>query len=103
MKRFLPILAVLLFFSYVPTIQAVDYDAYTDPYAYPEGRARDNAYQRRQQGQYNNEMSRRQREDDRYWHEVQRENQNRNYDSYMEQQRRYEADEKAFRRRIRGY
>ena len=76
---------------------AVDYDAYIDPYMYPPGAQRDSARFRRQQGLYNNEVTRRQREDNFYWQ--QRYDEDRRADShrrYLEKKEKKKKNRSTF-------
>lgn len=74
-----PLIAILLliFATLVfapPQAQGVDYDAFIDPYNSEPGWYRDKARRDKTQGRYNNEVERRQREDDFYWDSVRRRN-----------------------------
>ena len=77
-------LIVILFVGLGQRVQALDPDAYLNRFMAPRGNERTRIIERKSRGQYNNEASKRQRTDDKYWNDIRRENQNRILDR-MEQ------------------
>ena len=96
-------LIIILFVGLGQGAQALNPDAYLDRYMAPRGNERTRIIERRSIGRYNNEASRRQRVDDKYWNDIRRENLHRTVDRIERRQIETNRKQKQFRFGVKPY